>query len=50
MESKEARIVRLILEDLQKRHGFDHFWDLIEEDIQEKLKLKLQIIVKGELE
>lgn len=50
MESKEARIVRLILEDLNNRRGFRQAYDSCDENIQNEIRDAWREIVRKELE
>ena len=50
MESIEARIVRLILEDLNDRRGFRQAFDSCDEDIQIEIRDAWREIVKKELD
>jgi hypothetical protein len=50
MESVEARIIRLILEDLNDRRGFRQAFDDCDEDIQIEIRDAWRTIVKNELD
>jgi len=50
MESIEARIVRLILEDLCGRSGLGSEFEMCDKDIQDEIRDTWREIVKKELE
>jgi hypothetical protein len=46
---KATNVVKVVLEELQSRKGFDEVFSLIESDVMEELVTCLQEIVKEEL-
>lgn len=49
-EGRAANIVSEVLDNLEDRGGFDHWWGDIDDGIQQEIRGELAAIVKGNLD